>query len=263
VKLDEANHAFVTGGASGIGQAIAQALAERGVSVTIADISAEALAETIAGAGPKVRGVRLDVRDRGGWAAARDEAEAAFGPVDILINNAGITIPGANLAEVDPELFDRVVAINLTGVFNGIQAFAPAMKRRGSGHIVNTASMAGITSSVTGTSGSYTASKFGVVGMSEMLRRELAPFGVGVTVLLPGMVQSNILDNSLNFGADPDMVPRGMKFGAPAEIAGPPVIAAIENDHSHVVLNSPGWWDGVEARQVALREAFDRDTTAG
>jgi NAD(P)-dependent dehydrogenase (short-subunit alcohol dehydrogenase family) len=154
-----------------------------------------------------------------------------------------------------------VVSINLTGVFNGVQTFALGMKARGEGHIVNTASMAGITSSKVGTSGSYTASKFGVVGLSEMLRRELEPFGVGVSVLLPGMVQSNIMDNSLNFGADPNLVPRGMKFGAPAEIAGPPVIAAIENNHPHVVLNSDGWWDAVEERHLELRKAFDRDSS--
>ena len=105
------------------------------------------------------------------------------------------------------------------------------------------------------------SSKFGVVGMSEKLRLELEPFDVGVTVLLPGMVQSNIIDNSLNFGADPSMVQRGLRFGAPAEISGPPVLDAIENNHSHVVLNSPGWWDSAEARHAALRAAFDRDDT--
>lgn len=262
MKLEKGSHAFVTGGASGIGLAITNALVERGIKVTIADISQEALAGALKQGNSNLRGVRLDVRDRQGWDKAKREAESAFGPVDILINNAGITIPGAGLAEVDPDVFDKVIAINLIGVFNGVRTFAGGMKERGKGHIVNTASMAGISTGNNGTSGSYTASKFGVVGLSEILRRELAAHGVGVSVLIPGMVQSNIMDNSLNFGADPALIPKGMKFGAPTEISGPPVLEAIENNYSHVVLNSPGWWDDVEARHSALRDAFARDKTA-
>src|SRR5687768_8942493 len=114
MDLAQARHAFITGGASGIGLAIADALAARGVSVTIADVNGESLAAVLAERGEGFRGQLLDVRDRAGWARAKAEAEAAFGPVDILVNNAGVPGVGDHLAVLDPELFDQVIAINLT-----------------------------------------------------------------------------------------------------------------------------------------------------
>jgi NAD(P)-dependent dehydrogenase (short-subunit alcohol dehydrogenase family) len=140
MNVENARHAFITGGASGIGLAIAEALAARGVRVTIADVNREALDAVLAANAGTMRGTCLDVRDRAGWATAKAEAEAAFGPVDILINNAGIASIGFEIADMDPEAFDRVVAVDLTGVFNGVSAFAADMRARRQGHIVNTAS---------------------------------------------------------------------------------------------------------------------------
>ena len=103
MDLSTARHAFITGGASGIGLGIADALAARGLAVTLADIDAEALAEVVAARGPAFRGVVLDTRDREGWISARDEAEAASGPVDVLVNNAGIAPYGKLWSEADPD----------------------------------------------------------------------------------------------------------------------------------------------------------------
>ena len=144
MKLEFARHAFITGGASGIGLAVAKALANRGLRVTIADVDAEGIKAAVAAQGDMFRGVVLDVRDRAGWAVAKAEAEAAFGPVDILFNNAGIASFGIELADMEPEVFDRLIAVDLTGVFNGISAFAADMRARGAGHIISTSSMSGM-----------------------------------------------------------------------------------------------------------------------
>lgn len=109
MNLEDANHAFVTGGASGIGRGIGEALAARGIAVTLADINRETLPETVSAQNGRVRGTILDVRDRDNWARAKAEADAEFGLVDILVNNAGIAPVGSELADVDPEAFDRVI----------------------------------------------------------------------------------------------------------------------------------------------------------
>jgi NAD(P)-dependent dehydrogenase (short-subunit alcohol dehydrogenase family) len=253
MKLSEARHAFVTGGASGIGLGIAQALAARGVTVTIADLDAEALARA---AGGRIRSVVLDVRDRDGWARARAEAETAAGPVDILVNNAGIGPDGSALADVDAATFDRVIAINLVGVFNGISAFASQMRERGRGHIVNTSSVAGLFADAPGVN-AYAAAKFAVTAMSETLRGELAPHGVGVSVLCPGYVATNIIANTARISGiatdyDGDMEPgTGM---SPAE-AGEIVARGIEANRLYI-LTHPEMWPVVEARHEAIKADF-------
>jgi NAD(P)-dependent dehydrogenase (short-subunit alcohol dehydrogenase family) len=183
MKLSDARHAFVTGGASGIGLGIAGALANRGIPVTIADINEESLAQVVVARANSFRGVVLDVRDRENWRRAKAEAEAAFGPVDILINNAGIAPNGQPLVGSDPDSFDRIIAINLTGIYNGIWAFAGDMAARGRGHIVCTSSQAGLTPVEIPGVAAYSAAKFGVTALGESLRAELAPQGVGVSVL--------------------------------------------------------------------------------
>jgi NAD(P)-dependent dehydrogenase (short-subunit alcohol dehydrogenase family) len=253
MKLSEARHAFVTGGASGIGLGIAQALAARGITVTIADLDAAALERA---AGGKIRGVVLDVRDREGWARAKAEAEAAAGPVDILVNNAGIGPDGSTLADVDPVVFDRVIAINLTGVYNGIATFAAGMRERGRGHIVSTSSVAGLFADSPGTN-AYAAAKFGVTAMSETLRSELAPHGVGVSVLCPGFVVTNIIANTARInGETNDYDGGGMPSDAltPADVA-KIVLEAIEADQLYII-SSPELWPMVEGRLRAVEAAF-------
>lgn len=179
-------HAFVTGGASGIGLAVAHSLRAEGALVTIADFDRHRLAALDG----EFLTLELDVRDRDSWTRAKELCEAANGPVSILVNSAGIGPQRAELADTDPDVFDRIIAINLTGCFNGIACFGPGIRAQGTGHIVNVASLAGM--SATPTLGGYVTSKYGLVGMSEVLRAEMAPHGVGVSVFCPGQVATGI-----------------------------------------------------------------------
>src|SRR5699024_4587493 len=117
----------------------------------------------------------------------------------ILVNNAGIGFNGRDVVDMDPETFDLIVAIDLTGVFNGVSAFGADMRARGGGHIVNTASVMGLTAGAPGR-GAYSAAKSAVIAMSEALRAEMAPHGVGVSVLCPGLVKSNLDTNTTRLG---------------------------------------------------------------
>ena len=199
MKIAEFRHAFITGGASGFGLALAEAIHEQGVAVTIADANEEAVAAATAGKGARFRGCVLDVRDRDGWARARAEAEAAFGPVDLLFANAGIAPDGKHLSDMPPESFDRVIAINLTGVFNAISEFGASIREQGRGHIAMTSSMSGMVMDGPGI-GSYGPSKAGVVAISEVLRMEMEPYGVGVSVLCPSYVATNLMANTISAG---------------------------------------------------------------
>lgn len=259
MQLSEARHAFITGGASGIGLGIADALAARGIGVTIADINEEAMAEVVASRGNALRGVVLDTRDREGWQRAKAEAEAVLGPVDVLVNNAGIAPNGKGFAEMEPESFDRIIAINLTGVYNGIWAFAADMAARGKGHIVCTSSQAGLITTITGV-GAYSAAKFGVTAIGEALRSELAPQGVGVTVLVPGYVQTNLAANTERVGGD---VRKYSSVVMPIEVTaaqvGEMVAEAIEQDAPYVITHK-NVWPGVEKRMAAIKAACDYRT---
>lgn len=191
--------AFITGGASGIGLAMADAFADQGMKLVIADVDAEALvavAERFHGRNVPVLTVELDVADRAAFAAAADRVYAEFGAVHLLCNNAGVYRGGA-LDRVTFEDWDWVLGVNVGGVVNGIQTLIPRMREQGAGgHIVNTASMAGLSAGAG--LGVYNTSKYAVVGLSEALRADLAPHGIGVSVLCPGMVRTSILDSERN-----------------------------------------------------------------
>jgi NAD(P)-dependent dehydrogenase (short-subunit alcohol dehydrogenase family) len=255
MDLADAKHAFITGGASGIGLGIADALAARGLAVTIADADRESLDAVTAERQGRFRGQALDVRDRVGWARAKAEAEAALGPVDVLVNNAGIAPDGRPFADMDPASFDRIIAINLTGVFNGVSAFAAAMRGRGRGHIVNTSSFAGLSSPFPGV-GAYACAKFGVVALSEGLRRELAAHGVGVSVLCPGLVATNLAKTTMKLGGqvrDPNAAMHAS--GVSCADVGEMVVRAIEQNELYIITH-PDLWPSVEKRHNAIRDAF-------
>jgi NAD(P)-dependent dehydrogenase (short-subunit alcohol dehydrogenase family) len=261
MDLSQAKHAFITGGASGIGLGIADALLKRGVPVTIVDIDAESIQAVVAERQGRLRGQVLDVRDRAAWAAAKAEAEAALGPVDILAANAGIGPDGEFLADADPESFDRIMAINIGGVFNAISAFAGDMRARQHGHIVVTGSMAGLTIQQIPRIGSYTASKFAVVALGEVLRSEMAPHGVGVSILCPGMVVSNLGRTTARLGGR--IRPLNVKSGPqgpagnamnPAEV-GEIAVEGMARNQAHIITH-PEHWPEVEARWRALEAAF-------
>ncbi len=188
--------AFVTGGAGGIGYAIAQAFLREGMKVVIADVDEDALASaaaSLAGSNTEVLPLQLDVTDRAQYAAAVEQAWREFGAIHVLCNNAGV-YRGGSIDQVTYEDWDWVMGVNVGGVINGIQTFTDRIKRHGQGgHIVNTASMAGVTTSPG--LGVYNASKFAVVGMSESMRLDLEPHNIGVSVLCPGMVRTRILES--------------------------------------------------------------------
>jgi NAD(P)-dependent dehydrogenase (short-subunit alcohol dehydrogenase family) len=188
--------AFITGGANGIGLGIARSFARAGAKLALIDLDVDALVRVKAeleGTTP-VETFRLDVRDRDAYALVAAAAERALGPVSLLFNNAGVA-SGAPAAKLTYELWDWSIGINLYGVINGIQTFLPKMVERGEGgHIVNTASGAGL--AATGSGVLYCTAKYGVVGMSEALDAELAPAGIGVSVLCPGPVATDIVQRS-------------------------------------------------------------------
>ncbi len=191
--------AFVTGGASGMGLAMVRSFAAAGMKVAVADIEQQALdrvAEEFAGTNSEVITLPLDVTDRAAMERAADATEEAFGKVHVVCNNAGVAVGGA-VDEMSYADWDWVLGVNVGGVVNGVQTFARRMEAHGEGgHFVNTASMAGHIA-VPGLS-VYTASKFAVVGLSEVMRADLASKGVGVSVLCPGVVKTNIFDSGRN-----------------------------------------------------------------
>jgi NAD(P)-dependent dehydrogenase (short-subunit alcohol dehydrogenase family) len=217
--------ALITGSAGGIGLGIALACAAADMTVVLSDIDEAELERAAADmrtAGASVMAVRLDVTSRADWARVADEVRAAAGPVQLLVNNAGVSTSGLRFDEIDPGLWDRVIDINLTGVYNGVQHFLGAMIEADSGHIVNTSSAGG----VLGLSGltPYCASKFAVVGLSEALRAEFAGTGIGVSVLCPGSVRSRLWRTSRAVRGLPDT------DTPPADISGRSARAAMRPD---------------------------------
>lgn len=189
--------AFITGGANGIGLGMARVFSGVGMNVVIADIRRDHLeraASDLAREGCTVHTITLDVSDRAAMAAAADETERVFGKVHLVCNNAGVNLFKAmDICTYND--WDWVMGVNLGGVINGVVEFIPRLKKHGEGgHILNTASMASIISGPG--AGIYTAAKFAVRGLSECLRYALAPHGIGVSVLCPGLVKSFIYDSN-------------------------------------------------------------------
>ena len=191
--------AFITGGASGIGLAMARSFSAAGMKVAIADIEQAALdavqAEFSAN-NAEVITLRVDVTDRVAMESAARDTEAAFGNVHVVCNNAGVVL-GGFVDETCFEDWDWVLGVNVNGVVNGVRTFVGRMMAHGEGgHIVNTASIAGLM----GLPGAsiYNTSKFAVVGLTEAMRLDLAPCGIGVSLLCPGYVHTRIFDSGRN-----------------------------------------------------------------
>jgi NAD(P)-dependent dehydrogenase (short-subunit alcohol dehydrogenase family) len=179
--------ALVTGGGNGIGAATCRAFAAAGARVAVLDRAAEAaegVAAEIARNGGSATAHAVDVADRDVFTTLAASIAEASGGIDILVNGAGTTVR-AMIAEMRPEDWDRVIAVNLTGAFNGIQAVLPHMRKRGGGAIVNVASIAGQRISFGGTA-NYTASKAGLLGLTRHAAYELAPDGIRVNAVCPG-----------------------------------------------------------------------------
>jgi NADP-dependent 3-hydroxy acid dehydrogenase YdfG len=195
MKNVEGKVAFITGGANGAGFGMAKVFSENGIKVIIADIRQDSLDRAMAqfGKNPNVHAIRLDVTDREAFARAADETERVFGKVHILCNNAGINL-FVPMEECTYNDWDWLMGVNFGGVVNGIQTFVPRIRKHGEGgHIINTASMAAFLPSAA--AGIYTASKFGVRGLSEALRLTLYQYNIGVSVFCPGLINSMIYES--------------------------------------------------------------------
>jgi NAD(P)-dependent dehydrogenase (short-subunit alcohol dehydrogenase family) len=183
--------AFITGGANGIGFGLARALLDEGCRVAVADIRPQSIERALQTLdSDDVMGVELDVSSRDGFADAAARVEAALGPVSLLFNNAGVNL-FQTIDESSYDDWDWLLGVNLHGAINGVVTFVPRMKQQNrGGHVVNTASMASFLAGPV--PGIYNCSKFAVRGLSESLRYSLAPHGIGVSVLCPGLVKSYI-----------------------------------------------------------------------
>src|SRR5688572_25928402 len=190
--------AFVTGAASGIGFGIASALAQAGVKVMLCDIEEAALAsalEKLKATNADVDGVRADISLKDELSASAEATVARYGKVHILVNNAGV-VGGGPYGMWSEAAWDWALGVNLRAVIWGIELFGPLIERHGEGgHIVSTASIAGM---ISGSSNAYNVSKYGVVALSEGLRLELAPRGIGVSVLCPGFIRTQIVNSGRN-----------------------------------------------------------------
>ncbi|EFV11727.1 SDR family oxidoreductase [Segniliparus rugosus] len=220
----------ITGGARGIGYATGRAFAKAGASVALGDIDGgrveEAAAQLARETGGEVRGLPLDVTDRTSFAKFLDAAEAQLGQLGVVVNNAGI-MPTGLFADEDDTMTDRMVAINLTGVLIGSKLAVRRFADRG-GRIVNIASLAGV-STHRGVA-TYCATKHAVVGFSEALRKELAGSTTGVTVVLPGLVRTE-----LSAGSGTPRWARPMSEVGPNDVASS-VVGAVARGRDKVVV---------------------------
>jgi NAD(P)-dependent dehydrogenase (short-subunit alcohol dehydrogenase family) len=193
---------LVTGAGSGIGRATALLAARRGADLVVCDVNEAGLAETEAEArslGREVLARRVDVADRDEMTEFAAAVGESVGAVDLLVNNAGVGL-GATFLDTELSDWDWIVSINLMGVVHGCKLFVPPMVERGAGgHVVNVSSAAGYMASPTLTA--YSATKFAVLGLSEALREELRPHGIGVTAICPGLVNTPITTTSRMRGA--------------------------------------------------------------
>ncbi len=265
--------AFVTGGSSGIGLGIVKVLAEEGMTVAFSYRNAahreEALAYFASRPRQRVHPVELDVTDRAGLARTADWIERTLGPVQLLVNNAGVGVHGL-VERATYDDWDWVLSVNLGGVVNGIVTFLPRMLASGLDcHIVNVSSMGGV--AALGAVGLYATSKFAVVGLTEALRTDMIGRKIGVSVYCPGPVQSNIADSERSrpqslaltgyraedaaAGAPPpDFMQRAM---SPVE-AGQHVLRGIRANALYI-FSHPEFREVMAARHAAIMAAVPND----
>lgn len=261
--------AFITGGASGIGFAMAKAFGAAGMNIMLADIERDALdnaVEDLRQRQMKVEGVHCDVADRKSMEEAAAACVEAFGKVHIVCNNAGVGGGGA-IGTMKPGDWDWTVSVNLMGVVYGMEAFLPHIRAHGEGgHFVNTASMAGMISPPG--MEPYCATKFAVVAMSEGWAGQLAPENIGVSVLCPGFVSTRIHESSRTrqerFGeaeeTNAEAASAAAQFvlaGIPADVVGACVFEAVR-DNDFYIFTHPDMRPAVEQRFARIMEGFDK-----
>ena len=243
--------ALITGGASGIGRALGEAMAARGARIVLVDRQtevAEEVATLIEGRGGRARALELDVREARQWQRVVDDVMRREGRIDYLFNNAGIGI-GGEISDYELSTWDEVIDVNLRGVAYGVHHVYPIMRRQGSGHIINTASMAGLLSF--GGAGSYVTTKHAVVGMSKALRVEARQHGVRVSVLCPGAIQTPILSGGKYGGfvgsINADATERVWKMMRPMQVDdfAQIVLEDVKRNEAYIIV--PRWWKTVWA----------------
>ena len=263
--------AFITGGGSGIGLGIAGAFVNAGMKAVLADLRQDHLDTALAefrqkGQSQSVHAIQLDVTDRTAMAAAADETERKFGKVHVLVNNAGVGIQGPFKGITFAD-WDFGMAVNLGGVINGLQTFLPRIRAHGEGgHVVNTASLAALVP-MPAPYVTYVAAKAAVVAISETIRGELMQENIGVSVLCPGPIRTNIGELAKNrpakFGVG-DAFRAAEEAGAthvpfpsmmePVE-AGELVLKAVRNDELYIITHGE-WRPMAEARHAAIIAAM-------
>ncbi|GAA4725941.1 SDR family oxidoreductase [Isoptericola chiayiensis] len=227
--------AFVTGGARGIGAAYVRALHDAGARVVVADLLEAEGAALVADLGERARFAVLDVTDEGAWTAVVDEVVAAWGGVDVLVNNAGIANAGP-IEHYPRAKWDAVIAVNLTGTYLGCRAVVPTMKAAGHGSIVNISSVEGMRGS-RGLHG-YVAAKFGVRGLTKSLAVELGGDGIRVNSIHPGWI-----DTDMTARIDPSGLPIPMRRGGrPDDLTG--TVLYLAGDDSAYVTGAEIVVDG-------------------
>ena len=258
--------AVITGAAGGIGSALARAFAERGARLVLADLDEsglETVAKELEAKGAEALTVRTDVSQRESVEALAEASWRRFGGVHLLCNNAGVATAG-ELATAAHEDWVFTMSVNFWGVVHGVESFVPRLIEQGhGGHIMNTASMAGLTGMQW--LGVYSASKFAVVGLTEALRRELAPKRIGVSVLCPMMVDTNMTGNSLRArpgdpqGENETPAPSAESFVgniiSPEEVA-VRAVRGIERNDLYILTH-------LEQREILRRRAARLDSIFG
>jgi NAD(P)-dependent dehydrogenase (short-subunit alcohol dehydrogenase family) len=255
--------AVVTGGGSGIGRAMAEAFAREGATVVVADIdeaAAAAVVQSVRARGGEALGIRTDVSELASVQALADATFKTFGKVHILCNNAGVALWGG-LERATHRDWQWVLGVNLWGVIHGIETFVPRMiAQREPGHIVNTASMAGLIASRG--LGVYNTSKYAVVGLSETLAKDLRPHGLGVSVLCPMGVATQIrasarnrpvrLANAAPSAEEPvELMGRTLDPAAVADM----VVDAIRTNRLYVITHEEGL-EALRRRHERLEQAL-------
>ena len=274
--------AFITGGASGLGLAIARAASEAGMNIVLADLRKSVLDEALQWFkenGKEAIGIELNVTDRGAFEKAAEEAVSRFGNIHLLCNNAGVGCERGPLWEVSSKDTDVAIDVNLRGVLNGIQAIVPGMLKHGEGgHIVNTSSKNGLLPPAS--LGLYNLTKGAVVSLTETLAADL-PEGYGASVFCPGPFKTNLgsttreIQAMLKGETPPPEAPsprmdrlKGVELDfdpeeafsreMPAEVAGHLVIRGIRRGDLYIITH-PEFYEGVKARYDAVLRAFPKD----
>ena len=262
---------FVTGAASGIGLGIATAFAQAGAKVMLCDIEEAALSAALKQlrlTNVDVDGVKADVSLKAELVAAAEATTARYGKVHILVNNAGVG-GGGPYGSWTEASWDWTMGVNLMATIWGIEIFGPLIEQHGEGgHIVSTASIAGL---ISGQSNAYNVSKYGVVALSEGLRRELAPRGIGVSVLCPGFIRTQIMNSRRNlpkrFEGDVraasgplaeqiNMIRERISQGIEPNYVGELVREGVERDLPYIFTDLE-FEPMIEARFAAIKQGFD------